>query len=146
MSFEGDRQWDDASSFIAGLGEQAQQTFWGDLGCEVVRADGQKAVISLKAEQRHLNLLGIVHGGVLMSLIDNAMGLAVMLAYRDQKTVTANMNTHFLENTKKGTLYCEGSIMHRIGRTITLQASVTNEEGRLIAWGSGAYRIVTRTG
>lgn len=145
MSSEDERQRDESSSFVAGLGERAQHTFWGDLGCEVVHADAEKAVISLNAERRHLNLLGIVHGGVLMSMMDNAMGLAVMLAYRDEKTVTANMNTHFLENTKTGLIYCEGSIMHRIGRTITLQASITNEEGRLIAWGSGAYRIVTRT-
>jgi len=135
----------DPSNFLAMLTERAEDSFWGELGCEVIHAEAGKAIIGMEADRRHLNLLGIVHGGVLMSLLDNAMGLAIMLACRDEKTVTATMNTHFLENAKAGRLRCEGEIIHRIGRTITLQAFVKDEDDRLIAWGSGTYRIVTKT-
>ncbi|MFF2483131.1 PaaI family thioesterase [Paenibacillus sp. NPDC058071] len=135
-----------AAEYLERLSEEAQASFWGDLGCEVIRAEAGRAVIGLMAERRHMNLIGIVHGGVLMSMLDNAMGLAVMLSCTEEKTVTAHMNTHFLENAKSGRIICEAEIMHRIGRTITLQASVKDEEGRLIAWGSGAYRILSKSG
>lgn len=78
-----------------------------------------------------------------MSMLDNAMGLVVMVACRE-KTVTAQLNTHFLESTRSGILVCEAEIMHRIGRTITLQATVKDEDEKFIAWGAGSYRIVSR--
>ncbi|MDQ6421307.1 PaaI family thioesterase [Paenibacillus sp. LHD-117] len=124
------------------LAERAEETFWGRLGCKVIQADGSKTSISLAIEPSHLNLLGIVHGGVLMSMMDNAMGLLVMLAESNERTVTANMNTHFLASSRGGTLICKAEFMHRTGRTITLQSSVTDEDGKLLAWGSGAYRMI----
>ncbi|GLX67448.1 PaaI family thioesterase [Paenibacillus glycanilyticus] len=133
----------DRKSHLDQLEEMASGTFWSELGCEVVFAHEKKAAIRLHAERRHLNLIGIVHGGVLMSMLDNAMGLVVMMACRE-KTVTAGLNTHFLESARSGILVCEAEIIHRIGRTITLQAGVKDEDERLIAWGSGSYRIVSR--
>lgn len=132
----------DQAGHLTRLAERAQETFWGLLGCEVVQADARKAIICLDAMKPHLNLLGIVHGGVLMSLIDNAMGLVVMLAASNEKTVTANMTTHFLASSKGGLLLCEAELVHRTERTITLQAVVKDEGGKLLAWGSGAYRLL----
>lgn len=126
------------------LAEKAQSSFWGFLGCEVVHANAHKAAIRLNAGPHHMNMLSIVHGGVLMSLLDNAMGLVVLLACPEEKTVTAHMNTHFLESSPVGTIRCVAEIVHVKGRTITLQGSVEDESGRLIAWGSGAYRILSK--
>ncbi|WP_224725118.1 PaaI family thioesterase [Paenibacillus vietnamensis] len=132
----------DHAEMLAGLAERAQSTFWGLLGCEVVQAEADKAVIRMVASEPHLNLLGIVHGGVLMSLLDNAMGLAVILATPGEKAVTANLNTQFLSSSRGGTLLCEAELVHRTDRTLTLQARVTEEGGKLLAWGSGAYRLI----
>ncbi|MFD0589515.1 PaaI family thioesterase [Paenibacillus sp. GCM10027627] len=141
-----DDQWfvqqaDDAGQ-LTRLAELAKGTFWGMLGCEVVQADSRKATICLDIAPSHLNLLGIVHGGVLMSLMDNAMGLIVMLAETSEKTVTATMNTHFLASSRGGLLLCEAELRHRTRRTITLEAEVKDEDGHLLAWGSGAYRLL----
>lgn len=135
------QQADDAG-LLTRLAARAQSTFWGLLGCEVVQADGKKATICLDAGEQHLNLIGIVHGGVLMSLMDNAMGLVVMLAHANERTVTATMNTHFLSSSKGGLLVCEAETLHRTKRTLTLQGQVKDEDGKLLAWASGAYRIV----
>jgi uncharacterized protein (TIGR00369 family) len=135
------QQADDAGQMTR-LAERAQKTFWGLLGCEVVQADGGKATICLDIVPMHLNLLNLVHGGVLMSLLDNAMGLVVMLAETNERAVTATMNTHFLASNKGGLLLCEAELLHRTGRTLTLEAKVKDEEGKLLAWGSGSYRIL----
>lgn len=135
------QQADDAGQ-LTRLAERAQGTFWGLLGCEVVQADSRKATVCLDIVPAHLNLLGIVHGGVLMSLMDNAMGLVAMLAENGQRAVTASMNTHFLSSTAGGLLLCEAQLMHRTTRTLTLQAEVKDEDGKLLSWSSGAYRLL----
>lgn len=132
----------DQAGHLTRLAERAQATFWGVLGCEVVQANASKATICLDATERHLNLLGIVHGGVLMSLLDNAMGLCVMLAAPEQRTVTANLNTQFLASSKGGVLLCEAVLVHRTARTLTLEAQVKDESGKLLGLGIGAYRII----
>ncbi|MFD0960097.1 PaaI family thioesterase [Paenibacillus chungangensis] len=132
---------DDAGQ-ITRLAERAKSTFWGLLGCEVTHADEKSATISLEVAPSHLNLLGIVHGGVLMSMMDSAMGIVVMLAETKESALTTNLNTHFLANTGNGLLLCESELIHRSGRTLTLLAEVKDEAGKLLAWGSGTYRIL----
>lgn len=132
----------DQAEHLTRLAERAQATFWGSLGCEVVQANARKATICLDASGRHLNLLGIVHGGVLMSLLDNAMGLVVMLAVPDERAVTANLDTQFLASSKGGVLLCEAELIHRTDRTLTLQAQVKDEGGKLLSIGIGAYRVI----
>jgi uncharacterized protein (TIGR00369 family) len=128
------------------LAAQAQDTFWGRLGCEVVKANREQTTISLIAGDGHMNLFGIVHGGVLMSLLDNAMGLVAIMAAPDCKIVTANMNTQFLASAGRGILYCEAELVHATERTMTMQAAVKDEHGKLLAWGGGAYRLLKRKG
>jgi uncharacterized protein (TIGR00369 family) len=132
----------DQAGHLTRLAERAQATFWGVLGCEVVQANASKATICLDASDRHMNLLGIVHGGVLMSLLDNAMGLVVMLAAPEERSVTANLNTQFLSSSKGGVILCEAELVHRTARTLTLQAQVKDDTGKLLVLGSGAYRII----
>jgi len=125
------------------MSKRAEQTFWGKLGCELISVTTNQAIISLEAVTEHLNLLGIVHGGVYMSLMDNAMGIVVMSDAHNEKVVTATMNTHFLASCNGGKLYCKATLLHRTKRSITLQAEVEDEKGRLLAWSSGLYRIIT---
>lgn len=127
---------------LSSLAERAESTFWGLLGCEVIQAGADKATICLDASESHLNLLGIVHGGVMMSLLDNAMGIVVMLAAPGGKAVTANLQTQFLASSKGGVLLCEAELVHRTDRTLTLQAQVMDDGGKLLVLGSGAYRLI----
>ncbi|CAH1217708.1 hypothetical protein PAECIP111893_04295 [Paenibacillus plantiphilus] len=132
----------DQSGSLMRLGEDAKSTFWGFVGCEAVRAEKGKAVICLEVQPHHLNLFGLVHGGVIATLIDNAMGLVVVQACPDEKTVTAQMNINYLKSESKGVVTCEAELIHRSHRTLTLQSSVFGDDGELLAWGSGSFRRV----
>lgn len=123
------------------LASKAQATFWGYVGFELEELSESFAIISLKLQSQHLNLLGIVHGGVFMSMLDNAMGLVIM--HNPQlRTVTATMNTHFLSNISNGTIYCKAELLHRTKRTITMTASIYNEHDERLAYASGSYRLL----
>lgn len=124
------------------LAEQAQATFWGYVGFELVQLSETSATISLQLQPHHLNLLGIVHGGVFMTMLDNAMGLVIM---HDPtlRAVTATMNTYFLTNISKGTIYCKAELLHRTKRTITMTASIYDDSNERLAYASGSYRLLT---
>ncbi len=144
MKEESSMQQPEQESRLAELEGQARRTFWGQLGCRIVYANERQSNISLDVRDGHLNLFGIVHGGVLMSLLDNAMGLVAIMAAPGRKVVTANMNTQFLASATSGILYGEGEIVHATERTMTMQATIKDGSGKLLAWGSGAYRLLER--
>lgn len=132
----------DNDDLMLHLERQAAGTFWDLLGCEVLEAERNTVKIMVNITKHHHNLLGIVHGGVYMSLLDNAMGLLVMLSNIEEKVVTASMNTHFLESATSGKLICSAEFIHRTKRSITLQSQVMDENDKIIAWASGLYRVV----
>lgn len=123
------------------LAEQAKHTFWGYVGFELDELTPTSATVSLQIKPHHQNLLGIVHGGVMMAMLDNTMGL-IMLQHRELRMVTATMNTHFLHNISNGRIYCKAELLHRTKRTITMTASIYNEQNDRLAYASGSYRLL----
>ncbi|GMK39560.1 thioesterase [Paenibacillus sp. CCS19] len=130
----------------AQLEEKARSTFWGTLGCEVEYVESEKAAVRLECTERHLNMGGIVHGGVLASLLDNTMGLALMVTFPGEMIVTAQLNIHYLAPSQGGELRCEASMVHRSRRTATMEGHIYGRDGELLAWASGAFRAVGTPG
>ncbi|MFC5453026.1 PaaI family thioesterase [Paenibacillus aestuarii] len=124
------------------LASAAEPTFWGFLGCEFVGLENGTVTIALDAKPHHLNPLGIVHGGVLSSLLDNAMGIVVMTARPDEKSVTTNLNVHFVSPLNEGRMLVTAEIVHQSRKMITTQGRVTDTEGNLCAMGTGTFRVI----
>lgn len=120
-----------------------QASFWGYLGCEYVHADEQGATIRLKVQPHHLNTIGIVHGGVLSSLLDNAMGIAACIYKQEPHVVTGNLNVNFVQPMKGGILKVHAHVVHATRRLLTLQGSVSNEHGELGTIATGTFHVVT---
>ncbi|WP_346010322.1 PaaI family thioesterase [Paenibacillus sp. SYP-B3998] len=132
----------DLDERIQRLAAAAEPTFWGFLGCEFVSIKDDVITIALEAKQQHLNLIGIVHGGVLSSLLDNAMGIIVMTARPEDKVVTTNLNVHFVAPLKEGRLLVSAEIIHQSRKMITTQGRVTDSEGNLGTMGTGTFRVI----
>ncbi|WP_219835244.1 PaaI family thioesterase [Paenibacillus sp. R14(2021)] len=139
---DANRPSDDISALEA-LEAEAKRTFWGYLGCELIASERGKAVIGLQLRPEHLNLAGIVHGGVLASLLDNAMGLVTILECPGERTVTTGLNVHYLQSSSEGRLTCEAVLLHKSRRTLTLEGRIADNKGELLVWGSGTFRRVT---
>lgn len=129
-------------AYIRSLTEAAAPTFWGYLGCEVEECTNHRVVLTLDPKPHHMNLIGIVHGGVLSSLIDNAMGVAVMLIRRGEATVTSNLNVQFVSPAKEGKLTVTAEVVHTTGRSLTAQARIIDFEGNLVTLGTGSFRVI----
>jgi uncharacterized protein (TIGR00369 family) len=59
---------------------------------------------ALRVDRRHLNMRGIVHGGMLMTFADAALGQAAWDLTDHAPSVTLNMQTHFLRGVRDGDL------------------------------------------
>jgi uncharacterized protein (TIGR00369 family) len=124
------------------LAASAEPTFWGFLGCEFVSLQDQIITIALDAKPHHLNPIGIVHGGVLSSLLDNAMGIVVMMARPEEKVVTTNLNVNFVAPLYEGRLLVTAELVHQSRKMITAQGRVLDREGNLGTIGTGTFRVI----
>lgn len=124
--------------------KQAEGTFWGFLGCRLASLTDQQAVIQLAVERQHLNTMGIVHGGVLSGLLDNAMGVLVMSLYPQEHVVTTNLNVHFVAPMKLGMLTVTADLVHQSRKMLTVYGEIRDDEGSLGTIGTGSFRILSK--
>ena len=120
-------------------------TFSRHIGAKVEEVEPGRAVIRIDVEEHHLNGAGTLHGGVYASLIDSAMGLAV-LSLVGVRIATIEMNVHFLGAVGGGRVTCQADVVHRTRRTATAEAKVHDAEGNLVAMGTGAFRVFEKKG
>ncbi len=95
------------------------------------------AVTELDIHPESLNPLGMVHGGCLYTLADNACGTAIHTDGRHY--VTQSGNLHFVANQGQGVVQAKAVVRHRGKSTGVLSVEITNEENRLLATGEYAF-------
>src|SRR5205823_2638990 len=82
--------------------------------------------VELVVLRQHLRSLNIVHGGVLITLLDSAMGMAAStLASPGQGVVTVQLNANFIRPVGEGeTLVATGELEHSGRRTAVARGEV----------------------
>lgn len=105
------------------------------------------AKMSLVLEEEHTNPNGVVHGGVLTTLMDEACGWAVLsvrgiAAMVEAPHATVDMNVSFLSGARPGDeIVIEARIL-RVGRSVAFaEAEVRRNEDTLIAKGRFTFVI-----
>jgi uncharacterized protein (TIGR00369 family) len=121
--------------------QAAKGTFMEVLGFRWESVSAAEVALTLKVARRHLNHLGIVHGGVHASLLDSAMGLAVMALRPGEEMETTNLNIHYLAPLRTGTLRVTASPVHETRHTVTAQGRVFNGDGELAAFATASFRV-----
>ncbi len=103
-----------------------------------------EAEISFEADDRHMNRSGLLHGGVLATVIDAACGFAG--CYQPppdpgRRALTLSLTTQYLAAVAAGTRLTATATRTGGGRTIFFSnCEVRDAEGRLIATGSGTFK------
>jgi uncharacterized protein (TIGR00369 family) len=114
-----------------------RQMFWGE----------GKAVIALDPKSEHLNLGGVIHGGVMTSLLDIALaegGTFCPYSGRMRKAITLTLTTIFTGQCSAGTITVTG--IKRAGGTRIFNSTgeVGDGDGNLLTIAEGAF--LTRSG
>ncbi|WP_324716154.1 PaaI family thioesterase [Carboxydochorda subterranea] len=129
--------------------ETPAQRFSAVTGFERTSARDGRSEVRLRIAPRHLNELGIVHGGVLMALADEAIGMAAFSAVPPgTAVVTAELHVHFLLPARSGLLVAQGVIWRAGRRLVTGEATIDlyPEEGTpiTVAKATGTWATVTQ--
>lgn len=91
--------------------------------------------------EEHANLLGVVHGGALMSLADTAMGF--VCANQGSLPTTIDMNINFLKSIKaEGTIRAVASVLHHGRHTVVAEAEIYGPDKELAAKARGTFFII----
>lgn len=98
--------------------------------------------VELVIGPQHLNSVGIVHGGVYMSMLDVALGHAVAfctVSGNFRFSTTVSLTTSFLKGARSGVLTAAGRIDGIQGRLATGTGEVRDETGELCAVGQASF-------
>ena len=94
--------------------------------------DDGTATIVLPMHENSLNRWGGAHGGILFSLCDVAMGMAIM-TLRQEMVVTVNSSIDYLAAAAAGsTLTAVGKVDRMGGKMVFCSGEVTDETGKVI--------------
>ena len=105
------------------------------------------AVFSILPQEFHYNPIGVVHGGVAMTLCDSAIGCAVhSLLAAGQAYTSLETKVNFVRpiTREAGRVRCEGKVIHAGRRIATGEARVTDEAGKLYAHAVSTCMILTQ--
>jgi uncharacterized protein (TIGR00369 family) len=102
-------------------------------GFALVLAERGKVVLRMRVGKKHLQVHGVVHGGVLAALADTAGGLATYMAVpRGTRVATIEMKINYLEAVEGGNITAEAVVV-RVGRHISVvDCDITDDAHRLV--------------
>ena len=121
----------------AGWEPYGDDGFIGLVGPFWARPSGDSYLYAFKAEPKHHNRRGVVHGGMLMAFADTAFGHAVSMHRKDHYWVTVRLVTDFLSAAKLGD-WVEGT-----AEVMGIEDDIYTVKGRI--W-CGDRTIMTGTG
>jgi uncharacterized protein (TIGR00369 family) len=106
----------------------------------------EKAVImGLRLARPHTNARGLIHGGLIAALADNAMGYSCAHAMGwASSLVTISLAIDFVGSAEIGQWLSVESEVIRTGSTICFAQSLIKADEAVIARASGTFRVVRK--
>lgn len=116
---------------------------FGDLiGLKFTELDNGVSHCNLDLNGSHLNLHGVVHGGVMYSLADTGMGAALFSSLDPgQRCATLEIKISYFHFVTSGTLTCHSKVLQKSRRFGFLESDVFNGE-RIVARATGTFAIL----
>jgi uncharacterized protein (TIGR00369 family) len=109
------------------------------MGFRLAQVGDGLAVFECEPGEQHYNPIGVVHGGLAMTLLDSAMGCCVhtrLPAKVGYTTLEAKVNMVRAITAKTGTIRATGKVIHLGGKTATAEARLEDAAGKLYAHGT----------
>ena len=117
--------------FVEHLGIREEEVAPGEVRCE------------LAVDERHQNIQGVVHGSVLMALLDTAMGHALSgILAPGEFCTTTQISFQFLLATRPGDrLVAHGRVVRRGNRIAYLEGLCRNGAGEEVSRAQGTWYV-----
>ena len=119
------------------------ENFHSLIGIEIVEWRDRFAKISLDVLPKHLNGAGIIHGGMLMTMLDEAgalCGLWCSVQGHRRWSVTVDLDCRFVGQAKGGRIFGTGEIVSH-GRSLYFtRTEIVDGNGRVLAYGASSHK------
>ncbi len=112
---------------------------------DVVERGESGSVVECVVAEEHANTRGVVHGGVLSSLIDMACGVAVAYqpSFGGRPAVTVSLTINYLQPALIGDrLRAVGKRVGSGRRVVACEAAIYSQTGAMVAMGVATMRVV----
>ncbi|MFW5634569.1 MAG: PaaI family thioesterase [Erythrobacter sp.] len=109
------------------------------------REEGGGQVCAFRAEQRHMNAAGFMHGGCLLTFADFALFAIAADELGDDNAVTVNLSGDFLGAVAPGALVeARGEVTRGGGKTIFVRGIVTGDGRPALSFTGIIRRLAAR--
>jgi uncharacterized protein (TIGR00369 family) len=122
---------------------QAPSRAWAWLGLRLVETGEGTAMVEMTATEDMANHSGFVHGGMISTLADSAMGRALRtLKPGVVRAMSFDLKLNFINAANVGEmLIATGRVVHAGRRTAVTECRVEGKDGRLVATASGTFAV-----
>ena len=124
--------------------------FLGSLGPLYAKKTEAGLVIAMRIEGKHLNTRGIAHGGMLVTLADSALGIAVANQARERAAeaaaprsfVTVNLSVDFVASAHEGDFVEAHVDIEKVGARLAFATCFLHVGKRRVLRASGVFATV----
>lgn len=123
--------------------------FLDHLGVELVAFGQGRAELAIEVRPELCNSMAVVHGGVVMTVLDACLAISGRAAHTDDydapvNAITVEMKTTFVR-PGSGRLRASGQCIHKATSLMFCEGEIRDEAGELIARANGTFKL-ERTG
>jgi len=134
---------DDVIAFAAAF------PFFKLMGLEVLDVAPGRSTTRITFRPDLTQPFGVIHGGVIATLIDTGIAHALMLTERFQQLrreqgalVSVDLRVKFFRPVSEGTMLCKSTITRLGQKIIHAESVVTNDAGKEVARGDSIYMAI----
>jgi len=122
----------------------AAEPFTAFLGYRLVELSEGSACAEFDMSPNAQRVGGVLHGGVIMAVLDETMGFAALTLNDGVDQVTVELKVNFLEPGVEGPFKVCGRVVKRGGRVAVVEGEIRDAKGRLIAKALGTWYYLSR--
>jgi uncharacterized protein (TIGR00369 family) len=110
------------------------------LGIQLESIEPGQATMTLQIREELKQNAGVVHGGVVASLIDSATAFAILpLLKDDERTTTVDLTISYLRPLASGIVSATARVVREGGRIVVVSANLFDDTGSLAATALSTY-------
>ena len=125
--------------------EKEKSHFVALLDLKLEHVERGKVTFAMVPREELYNLIGTVHGGIITTLLDTALGSAVQsLLPSGRAATTMDLHTRFHRpvTTAVPKVFAEAHVVHAGRRTATSEAKLVDANGKVYATGTSTLLIL----
>tara|TARA_Y100001960_G_scaffold188366_1_gene197559 strand:- start:1510 stop:1920 length:411 start_codon:yes stop_codon:yes gene_type:complete len=122
--------------------EPGDNAFAALVGPIYQKTEGENVKFFFQAEEKHRNPRGVIHGGMLMTFMDNLLAHTIVHVIGDVKKATMNLSCDFVGPAYPGQRIEGWGEVTRATRTVVFAKGSITANGATVATGSGVWKLL----